>query len=70
MPAQYEKIRDREVARGMPYDTAQSIAAATYNTQHPDAPVTGHAEAPHAAVHQHLRQQMRRHALLKQMGTK
>jgi hypothetical protein len=41
MPKQYEKIRDYEVKKGVPYDEAQSIAAATYNKQHPDHPVTG-----------------------------
>jgi hypothetical protein len=70
MPAQYEHIRDSEVARGKSYDEAQSIAAATFNKQHPDTPVTGKSEPPAHAVHQHLRQKMRRHALLKQMGTK
>lgn len=40
MPRQYEHIRDRYVAKGMDYDKAQSIAAATYNTQHPKAPMT------------------------------
>ena len=31
MPAVYEKIRDQYVKKGVPYDKAQSIAAATYN---------------------------------------
>lgn len=44
MPRQYEHIRDSYVARGMDYDKAQSIAAATYNKHHPGNPVTGHSE--------------------------
>lgn len=44
MPRQYEHIRDSYVARGMDYDKAQSIAAATYNKHHPGHPVTGHSE--------------------------
>jgi hypothetical protein len=32
MPKLYEKIRDDYVKKGVPYDKAQAIAAATYNT--------------------------------------
>lgn len=32
MPKLYEEIRDQYVKKGMSYDKAQSIAAATYNT--------------------------------------
>jgi len=31
MPQVYEKIRDEYVKKGVPYDQAQSYAAATYN---------------------------------------
>lgn len=59
MPAQYEHIRDSEVARGKSYDEAQRIAAATYNKQHPRAPVTGHTDDQRAHA--------RRAAILRQM---
>ncbi len=32
MPKLYEQIRDAYVKKGVSYDKAQSIAAATYNT--------------------------------------
>lgn len=32
MPQLYEKIRDAYAKKGVPYDKAQAIAAATYNT--------------------------------------
>jgi hypothetical protein len=70
VPAQYTAIRDKMEAQGMDEDAAQSHAAAIYNATHKSAPVTGQREPPAHAVHQHLRQKMRRHALLKQMGTK
>jgi len=69
MPAQYTAIRDKMESQGMSEDAAQSHAARIFNAAHPDAPVTGKSEPPAHAVHQHLRQHMRRHALLKQMGT-
>ncbi len=56
MPAQYEKIRDSEVARGVPYDEAQRIGAATFNKMHPNHPMRPDPNA------------LRREALLKQMG--
>jgi hypothetical protein len=68
MPAQYEAVRDKLESQGMPGNAAQSHAARIYNAGHPDAPVTGKAE-PAAAAHQHLRQHMRRRALLRQMGS-
>ncbi|HEX3058096.1 MAG TPA: hypothetical protein VHP62_01970 [Usitatibacter sp.] len=73
MPAQYTAIRDElETEKGMDENEAQAHAAAIYNAMpsHKGAPVTGKAEPPAHAVHQHLRKHMRRHALLKQMGTK
>ena len=42
MPKEYEDIRDSYVKAGKPYDEAQAIAAATYNSRHPNSPVTGH----------------------------
>ena len=69
MPPQYEAIRDKMESQGMSEDTAQSHAARIYNAGHPDAPVTGTREPRAAAAHQHLRKHMRRHALLKQMGS-
>ena len=42
MPAEYEHIRDSYVKAGKPYDEAQAIAAATYNSRHPDAPLKPH----------------------------
>ena len=68
MPAAYEAIRDKMESQGMSEDAAQSHAARIYNHAHPGAPVTGKSE-PAAAAHQHLRKHMRRHALLKQMGS-
>lgn len=41
MPELYEKIKSEYVKKGVPYDKAQSIAAATYNTikkKHPSMP--------------------------------
>lgn len=61
MPAQYEHIRDSEIARGVSYDEAQRIAAATYNKQHPGHPMNGRGEGAARAT-------MRREAILKQMG--
>lgn len=40
MPKQYTDIRDSYVKRGMDYDKAQAIAAATYNKRHPGAPMS------------------------------
>lgn len=43
MPAQYEAIRDKlakGATSGPAYDQAQSSAAAIYNSQHPDAPMS------------------------------
>jgi hypothetical protein len=40
MPVQYEHIRDSYAAKGMDYDKAQAIAAATYNKQHPGRPMS------------------------------
>ena len=59
MPKQYEHMRDRYAAKGMDYDKAQSIAAATYNKQHPSRPMSG--------KHPEGMKQMKRHALLAQM---
>jgi hypothetical protein len=69
MPAQYERMRDQFESQGMSEDASQAKAAAIYNSRHKDAPVTGHHEPRAAAAHQHLRTHMRRHALLKQMGS-
>lgn len=71
MPAQYEAIRDKMESQGMSEDAAQSHAARIYNSMpaHKGAPVTGTREPRAAAAHQHLRKHMRRHALLKQMGS-
>lgn len=45
MPKQYEAIRDSLEASGKPAKTAKRIAAATYNSRHPNGPfVTGHSE--------------------------
>ncbi len=41
MPEMYEKIRDKAVASGMPYDAAQTKAAKIYNSirkKHPNMP--------------------------------
>ena len=58
MPAQYTAIRDAYVKREMDYDKAQSIAAATFNKQHPKAPMSGaHPEG----------KQGRRQAILRHM---
>lgn len=70
MPAQYTAIRDElETEKGMDENEAQAHAAAIYNATHKNAPVTGKSEPRAAAAHQHLRKRMRRHALLKQMGS-
>lgn len=39
MPKQYEAIRDSLISRGMDEKAAKSEAAATYNKQHPGAPM-------------------------------
>jgi len=44
MPRQYEAIRDGLLAIGYDRKAAQAKAAAIYNAQHPDQPVTGHNE--------------------------
>ena len=69
MPAQYERMRDQFESQGMSEDAAQAKSAAIYNATHKSAPVTGKSEPRAAAAHQHLRKHMRRHALLKQMGS-
>ena len=46
MPKQYEAIRDALTKRGTPYDKSQSIAAATYNKQHPNHPMGGKHHEP------------------------
>jgi hypothetical protein len=70
VPAQYTAIRDElETEKGMDENEAQAHAARIYNAGHPNAPVTGKSEPRAAAAHQHLRKHMRRHALLKQMGS-
>jgi hypothetical protein len=40
MPRQYERIRDSLAAKGEDMKTAKRIAAATYNKQHPGAPMS------------------------------
>ena len=51
MPKEYQAIRDALRKRGKPMDTAQRIAAATYNKRHPGAPMgSGHSYDKHAAV--------------------
>lgn len=57
MPKQYEDIRDSYVKRGTDYDEAQRIAAATYNKQHPNAPMSpAHPEGmKRAAMLKHMR---------------
>jgi hypothetical protein len=42
MPKQYEEIRDSYVRRGKSLKEAKSIAAATYNKQHPGHPMKPH----------------------------
>ncbi len=55
MPAQYEHIRDSYVAKGMNYDKAQSIAAATYNKHHPKNPMSpAHPEGKLSALKKYL----------------
>lgn len=44
MPAQYEAIRDKFAAKGMPLKEAKSHAAAIYNSTHKSNPVTGKSE--------------------------
>ena len=44
MPRQYTAIRDKQVKKGVPYDKAQSSAAAIYNSLHPDAPMSGKSD--------------------------
>ena len=39
MPKQYEDIRDSYIKRGTPEKKAKSIAAATYNKNHPGKPM-------------------------------
>lgn len=61
MPAQYEAIRDALVRQGRPYGTAQRIAAATYNSQHPDAPMSpAHPEG--------LKKRIEREETVRQLG--
>jgi hypothetical protein len=43
MPKQYEAIRDK-LKKEMPYDQAQSHAAAIYNSKHKEHPVTGKSD--------------------------
>ena len=51
MPREYEAIRDALRKHGKPMDTAQRIAAATYNKRHPGNPMgSGHSYDTHAAV--------------------
>lgn len=57
MPAQYERIRDSYVSRGMDYDKAQAIAAATYNKRHPGHPMSA----------AHPEGMSRKHALVKKL---
>lgn len=67
-PAQYERIRDGYVAKGMDYDKAQSIAAATYNKRHPGAPMTGHDEkrqVKRKLARVHAKKKKKRTSLLK-----
>ena len=40
MPAQYEAIRDRLIAKGMPARKAKQTAAKIYNAKHKKNPVT------------------------------
>lgn len=47
MPKQYEEIRDSYVRRGKSLKEAKSIAAATYNKQHPGHPLKPHRKKKH-----------------------
>lgn len=46
MPAAYVKMRDK-FAADMPLDEAKTKAARIYNSQNPDAPVTGNYDKKH-----------------------
>ena len=45
MPKAYEKMRDKFRQEGMPLKAAKTKAAKIYNSQHPEAPVTGKHKA-------------------------
>lgn len=50
MPAQYEKIKASELARGASKETAERIAAATYNKHRGSKPpVTRNSDSPSAS---------------------
>lgn len=40
MPEEYEKLRDRFIANGMPQQAAKQKAARIYNASHPPQPVS------------------------------
>jgi hypothetical protein len=49
MPADYEAMRDKFNSEGLSLKAAKTKAARIYNSQHPNAPVTGRAEG-HSAM--------------------
>jgi hypothetical protein len=62
MPKEYVKMRNALAKKGVPYDEAQSQAAASYNKKHPDAPVTGEYEKKHSGRKLQRGRQMRKKA--------
>lgn len=62
MPKAYTSHRDSLVRRGVPYDEAQSRAAAAYNKKNPSAPVTAKYEARHSGRALQRKRQMKKKA--------
>lgn len=48
MPKMYEAIKRRLISEGKSEDSAQSSAAAIYNSKHPSAPMSGAHPNPEA----------------------
>ena len=48
MPKQYERIKASLLKRGTSLKKAKSIAAATYNKQHPGNPMRPHKKRRHS----------------------
>jgi hypothetical protein len=66
MPAQYEAIRDKFTAKGIPLAEAKTHAAKIYNSTHHDNPVTNHSDKGMAhggtVEHRQLAKQAAAHA--------
>ena len=58
MPDQYEAIRNSLIRRGYSEEEAKRIAAATYNRDHPDDPVSRNYESKSSSIEKKIAKEL------------